>query len=120
MKLVSFVHAGRPGFGVVNGERIVDLAVHQNAVGATLREALARGTLGRIVDLVAQAPATLALADVEYLPVIPDPGKILCVGINYASHVRETGREMPQYPMFFTRFADSQVAHDQPIVRPRA
>lgn len=120
MKLVSFVHAGRPGFGVVNGERIVDLVVHQNAVGATLREALARGTLGRIVDLVAQAPATLALADVEYLPVIPDPGKILCVGINYASHVRETGREMPQYPMFFTRFADSQVAHDQPIVRPRA
>jgi 2-keto-4-pentenoate hydratase/2-oxohepta-3-ene-1,7-dioic acid hydratase in catechol pathway len=45
---------------------------------------------------------------------------VLCIGINYATHVRETGREMPTYPMIFTRFADSQVAHLQPIIRPKA
>lgn len=120
MKLISFVHAGREGFGAVVGEQIVDLTAHQGVVGTNLRDALGRGTLARIADIVAGAQPTLSLSEVEYLPVIPDPGKILCVGINYASHVRETGREMPQYPMFFTRFADSQVAHDQPIVRPRA
>lgn len=120
MKLVSFVHGGREGFGVVVGDRIVDLTPHQAVVGGSLHDALSRGALGRIADIAASAQPTLALADIAYLPVIPHPAKILCVGINYASHVRETGREMPQHPMFFTRFADSQVAHGQPILRPRA
>ncbi|ODV42970.1 5-carboxymethyl-2-hydroxymuconate isomerase [Cupriavidus sp. UYMMa02A] len=120
MKLISFAYGGRQGFGVVVDDQIVDLEPHRAAVGASLHEALSRGALGRIADIAATARPTLALADVAYLPVIPDPGKILCVGINYASHVRETGREMPQYPMFFTRFTDSQVAHGEPIIRPRA
>lgn len=120
MKLISFTHGGREAFGVVVGDRIVDLAPHRDAVGASLREALARGALPRIAAIAADSQPSLAVADVEFLPVIPDPAKILCVGINYASHVRETGREMPRYPMFFTRFADSQVAHGKPIVRPRA
>ncbi|WP_020203075.1 MULTISPECIES: fumarylacetoacetate hydrolase family protein [Cupriavidus] len=120
MRLISFTHGGREAFGVVVGDRIVDLAPHRDAVGASLREALARGALPRIAAIAADSQPSLAVADVEFLPVIPDPAKILCVGINYASHVRETGREMPRYPMFFTRFADSQVAHGKPIVRPRA
>ncbi|WP_121490892.1 fumarylacetoacetate hydrolase family protein [Cupriavidus plantarum] len=120
MKLVSFVHGGHPGFGVVMGDKVLDLAPYRAQVGATLREALSTGALARIGELASTVPATIPLADITYLPVVVDPGKILCVGINYASHVRETGREMPQYPMFFTRFADSQVAHEQPIVRPTA
>lgn len=120
MKLISYEHDGRQGFGVVVGQRIVDLAAHSAEVGISLKDALSRGTLGRVAEIAATSQPTIALADVQHLPVIPDPEKILCVGINYASHVRETGREMPQHPMFFTRFADSQVAHEQPIVRPRA
>ncbi|WP_454753341.1 fumarylacetoacetate hydrolase family protein [Cupriavidus necator] len=119
MKLTSFLHAGHHAFGAVIGDKIVDLTPHIESVGASLREALANGALPRIAEIVAGSQPSLALAEVELLPVIPDPEKILCVGINYASHVRETGRDMPQYPMFFTRFADSQVAHGKPILRPR-
>ncbi len=54
------------------------------------------------------------------VPVVPDPDKILCVGINYMTHVKETGREIPTKPMFFTRFADSQTAHNASIIRPAA
>jgi 2-keto-4-pentenoate hydratase/2-oxohepta-3-ene-1,7-dioic acid hydratase in catechol pathway len=52
------------------------------------------------------------------LPVIPNPNKIICVGLNYAEHVRETGREVTESPALFVRLSDSQVAHGQAIVRP--
>lgn len=57
--------------------------------------------------------------EVAFLPVIPDPDKILCIGINYASHAKETGRDTPERPMIFTRFANSQVGHKGAMVRPR-
>jgi 2-keto-4-pentenoate hydratase/2-oxohepta-3-ene-1,7-dioic acid hydratase in catechol pathway len=52
--------------------------------------------------------------------VIPNPDKILCVGINYVDHQRETGRDKTEYPVLFTRFANTQVGHRQPLIRPRA
>jgi 2-keto-4-pentenoate hydratase/2-oxohepta-3-ene-1,7-dioic acid hydratase in catechol pathway len=66
------------------------------------------------------AASRIPLGKVRLLPVIPDPAKILCIGINYLSHVKETGREIPKYPMIFTRFPDSQTAHGAPIIRPTA
>jgi 2-keto-4-pentenoate hydratase/2-oxohepta-3-ene-1,7-dioic acid hydratase in catechol pathway len=60
------------------------------------------------------------LADVELLPVIPRPGKILCIGLNYAEHSAESGFETPVYPAVFARFANSLVAHGAPLVRPDA
>ena len=50
---------------------------------------------------------------------IPNPDKIFCVGINYLHHQQETGHKKPEYPLIFTRFANSQVGHEQPIIRPR-
>jgi 2-keto-4-pentenoate hydratase/2-oxohepta-3-ene-1,7-dioic acid hydratase in catechol pathway len=118
MKLVSFLHAGRSSYGVVVDGGIVDAAPFATRLGATLKEALERESLGALADHTARADARLAFGDVELLPVIPDPQKILCVGINYLSHVKETGREVPDKPMIFARFADSQTAHDAPIVCP--
>lgn len=120
MKLVSFRHAGQDSFGVATDAGIVDLAAFSSDVGSTLKEALARNTLDAISAIARAAERPLAWSEVELLPVIPDPQKILCVGINYLSHVKETGRELPTKPMFFTRFADSQTAHNGPIVRPLA
>jgi 2-keto-4-pentenoate hydratase/2-oxohepta-3-ene-1,7-dioic acid hydratase in catechol pathway len=57
---------------------------------------------------------------VTYLPPIPDPDKIICIGLNYLSHILEGGREVPKYPTIFTRFANSQVGHGQPIIRPKS
>jgi len=121
MKLVSFELDGKPSYGVVLGDEVVDLAPIAGKVGASLAEALARNSLAAIERWVAAGEAKpLALDKVRLLPVIPNPGKILCVGINYLSHVKETGREIPRHPMIFTRWADSQTAHGAAIVRPRA
>lgn len=112
MKYVSFRRQnGMPAFGRIDGESIVELA----GVSAGLKSALANATLASL-----PAGKTHALADVVLLPVIPNPGKILCVGHNYESHRQETGRPKADYPSIFTRFADTLVAHGQPIVRPRA
>src|SRR4029077_7716014 len=58
-------------------------------------------------------------SDVTWLPVIPNPGKILCVGLNYEEHRAETGRPKSENPSIFTRFADTQVGHLQPIIKPK-
>jgi 2-keto-4-pentenoate hydratase/2-oxohepta-3-ene-1,7-dioic acid hydratase in catechol pathway len=57
-------------------------------------------------------------APVQLLPPIPEPDKILCVGINYVAHRDETGRSESAYPTLFTRFANTQVGHGQPLIRP--
>ena len=86
----------------------------------TLAEALATFSVDELAGFVAAADGTLDKSAVEWLPVIPRPGKILCVGLNYRAHVIETGREAPEYPLLFTRFAESQVGHEAPLIRPAA
>ncbi len=119
MKLASFTVEGRDTYGIVEGDQAVDLQSLKPTLGADLKQALAVGQLQSLSDSQVANLPRFALADVTLLPVIPNPGKVLCIGINYATHVRETGRDMPVFPMIFTRFADSQTAHLQPIVRPK-
>jgi len=120
MKLASFIYQGRSTYGVVDGDQVIDLESVKQTLGADLKQAIANNRLVELTtDVLANLPR-IPLDEVTLLPVIPNPGKVLCIGINYATHVRETGREMPTYPMIFTRFADSQTAHLQPIVRPKA
>jgi len=120
MKLVSFRQADRNSFGVALEQGIIDLAPFAADVGATLKEALARNSLSAIETIARETHTMLPWSEVQLLPVVPDPDKILCVGINYMTHVKETGREIPTKPMFFTRFADSQTAHNASIIRPAA
>ena len=109
MRYVSFRRPdGTPSFGRLDGEAIVELS------GApSLKAALAAGSLASL----AEGPR-YGRADVVLLPVIPDPAKILCVGLNYAEHVKETGREQKEHPAIFVRYADSLVADGQPMVKP--
>jgi 2-keto-4-pentenoate hydratase/2-oxohepta-3-ene-1,7-dioic acid hydratase in catechol pathway len=118
MKLLSYRYAGQASYGVATNGGVVDLAPVAGEVGATLREALERGTLGRIAEWTAKQRPSVTLDSIAFLPVVPDPRKILCIGINYRSHVEEAGREIPTQPMVFTRYADSQTGHLQPIIRP--
>lgn len=120
MKIISFKRAGTESFGVLIDSGIIDMAPHALKVGATLRQALLRGSLAEIGEIAARSQADFGTGDITFLPVIPDPQKILCIGINYVAHVRETGKEIPDKPTIFTRFADSQTAHNAAIVRPRA
>ena len=118
MKLLSFVHAGRVGFGAVKGDRVVDLGPVFAGRAADLKALIAADLLGAAAHAAAEIAPTLDLADLRLLPVIDNPGKIVCVGLNYGEHVRETGRETTEAPTLFLRLPDSQVGHGEGIVLP--
>ncbi|MDT0509542.1 fumarylacetoacetate hydrolase family protein [Novosphingobium sp. MMS21-SN21R] len=102
---------GTPSFGRLDGETVHDLGP-QNGRG-WLKDALG-GDLAALT-----ATASFALSEVRLLPVVPNPDKILCVGLNYATHVAETGREQKEFPAIFTRYADSLIADGEALLRPR-
>ncbi|MEO6152733.1 MAG: fumarylacetoacetate hydrolase family protein [Croceibacterium sp.] len=112
MRFVSFRRPdGTASFGRLDGDNVVDLG---GASGGSLRTALAAGSE------LSGGGERLLLAKLALLPVIPDPGKIFGIGLNYASHVAEMGTAGTDHPAVFTRWPDTLVAHGQPLVRPRA
>lgn len=123
MKLASYVKPdGTRGYGLVAdgaAPGVIDLGGRPGAP-ASLRGLLAQPGWRQSVEPLVGGKPDFSLEELSFLPVIPDPDKILCVGINYASHVAETGREMPEKPMIFTRFANTQVGHGEPMIRPAA
>lgn len=119
MKIASFTHAGRHSYGVVDGDTVVDAGAVLGHTYSDLRAVLASSDgLAELAKLT-NAPR-LNTKDVEWLPVIPNPDKVLCVGLNYLKHIIETGRETPKYPTLFTRFPSAQVGHEQPLILPEA
>ncbi len=91
MKLASFIVQGRSSYGVVEGDQIIDLESLKPTLGSDLKQAIGHNRLNELTTRAWQA-CRVSLADVTFLPVIPNPGKVLCIGINYATHVRETGQ----------------------------
>ncbi|MCR0984987.1 fumarylacetoacetate hydrolase family protein [Roseomonas populi] len=118
MKLVSFEADGGQGFGAVEGDVVADLTAAFEGRATGLRGLLAAGLLEEARTTAAGAPRR-PLSGLRLLPVIPDPDKIICVGLNYRDHVAETGRTETANPALFGRYAGSQVGHGQPLVRPK-
>ena len=119
MQLASFVHRGKPGFGAVVSDGLIDLGAAFDGRIGSLKALLEANAVGEAASLVKGRTPDLAISAVSWLPVIPDPGKIWCCGLNYGEHVRETGNTESEKPTFFMRFADSQVGNDQDMPRPR-
>jgi 2-keto-4-pentenoate hydratase/2-oxohepta-3-ene-1,7-dioic acid hydratase in catechol pathway len=116
MRLLSFTADGKEFFGAVNGDGVVTL---NDRVGhGSLRSALAAGAIAAMRKAVADAKPDRKLADINFLPVITNPGKILCAGVNYRSHAAEVGRELPKQPSMFIRFTDTLVGHEGKMIRP--
>jgi 2-keto-4-pentenoate hydratase/2-oxohepta-3-ene-1,7-dioic acid hydratase in catechol pathway len=112
MKLASFTIDGRAAWGMVDGDAVVDCS----ARFPTLRMALASGDIAKATT---GGGPRHALSAVAFLPVIPDPQKILCIGLNYRDHAAEAKRDAPdKYPTVFVRFPPSQTGHLQPLLRP--
>jgi 2-keto-4-pentenoate hydratase/2-oxohepta-3-ene-1,7-dioic acid hydratase in catechol pathway len=110
MRLVSFRRGdGIASFGRLEGEQVLDLGGER---GGSLRAALPDGLGGD--------GTALPLAAVTLLPPIPDPAKIFCIGLNYASHVAEMCNKPPAFPTVFTRWADTLAAHGTPLIKPGA
>jgi 2-keto-4-pentenoate hydratase/2-oxohepta-3-ene-1,7-dioic acid hydratase in catechol pathway len=119
MRLVSYVKDGVEGFGAVLGEDgLVELGPAMAGSARDLRELLAQDLLDEARRLVAGAQTSVRLQDVILLPVIPNPARILCVGLNYAEHVREANRQVTEQPTLFLRLPQSQAAHGQDILLP--
>jgi 2-keto-4-pentenoate hydratase/2-oxohepta-3-ene-1,7-dioic acid hydratase in catechol pathway len=119
MKLASYVVDGKPAFGAVVGDGVVTLNDRLSGKPAGLREALAAGALDEMRRVAAGAKPDHKLAGLCFLPLIPNPEKILCVGINYKSHAAEQGGEAPKLPNIFTRFVNTLLPHEGEIIRPK-
>lgn len=120
MRLITYRRGGDEGYGVVSGDGVVACGPLVGAEAPTLRSALEGGLLGRLAELTDGRPADFPLADLTLLPPIPEPRKILCIGVNYVAHRDEARQGEQTHPPIFTRFADSQVGHEQPVHRPVA
>ena len=116
IRFVSYEYDHGPSFGAVVGNDIVDLS----DAGPSLRAVLAGGPVGNLEAVVARRKPTVALDHVVLLQVVPDAGRIICVGRNYVDHVKELGNEVAPRPVLFMRTAQSLVGHRQSIVCPSA
>jgi 2-keto-4-pentenoate hydratase/2-oxohepta-3-ene-1,7-dioic acid hydratase in catechol pathway len=118
MKLATFSIAGMSAWGLVEGDVVANISAANTGM-ATLRQALERPDAMAVIGAAALAAPRIPLSSVILEPVLPNPDKILCVGLNYENHRKETGRDEVAHPTIFTRFANTQVAHGAPMIRPR-
>ncbi|RUR71267.1 FAA hydrolase family protein [Variovorax guangxiensis] len=120
MKLMSYLSSAGPGFGVVRTDgSVVDAGRRLGPGCGTLKAALEQDRLPEIAQWADSAPSDHDLALLSPLPVIPQPGKIVCVGLNYLAH-RIEGEHAPEAkaPAIFLRVPESQVGHGGAIVCP--
>ncbi len=118
MRFATFRLNGAPTWGLIDGEQAVDLGAVLSGRYPDLKSVIAASALAEVAAAAAGAPRH-PLSAVTWLPVVPNPDKILCVGLNYEMHRKETGRAEVENPTIFARFANSQTGHGADIVRPR-
>jgi 2-keto-4-pentenoate hydratase/2-oxohepta-3-ene-1,7-dioic acid hydratase in catechol pathway len=121
MRLATIQTADGPRAAVQVGDRFLDLAAADPGLPATVRGLLAAGP-GALAAARRAADRTAAgfpADSVKLLPPVPDPGKIVCLGLNYRDHALETGKAIPAEPVLFSKFASALVGPGEPIVLPR-
>lgn len=116
MRLASFQTRNHQTYGVVDGSSLREPDAAFLSRYPDLRSAIAAGKLANIAN-IATGPVH-DIETVQFLPLIPRPDKILCVGVNYRPHIEEMGRPVPDYPVVFVRFPGSQAGHGVAIIRP--
>lgn len=116
MKLASYIHHGRRSYGIAIESGIIDLGNRIGHQYATLKDLLQWDAL-EVARQYIDCPADILLEDITFLPVIDEPGKIFCVGMNYAEKRKEFA-ETNSAPTLFIRFPDSQTGHARPVIKP--
>ena len=118
MKLISYRDSKGESYGVATNGGVVN--VGRTLKYPDLRALLDADALQEVRDYVDGRATECVLDDITLLPPVQNPEKIIMVGLNYATHVAEGGRDTPQYPMLFPRYANTQVGHGQAMIRPKA
>ena len=109
---------GKVGFGVVKENGIIDLTGRIHNDVSSIKDFLKLDLIEKAEEFVAEKRPEISISEITHLPVIPDPEKIFCIGLNYQEHKEETGRPDVENPTIFTRFANSQTGHLQPLLKP--
>ena len=118
MRIASFHHQQQSGYGVVSDAGVRPAPPAFLARYPDLKSVLAGGALAELAAAVRDS-APLDPGALQFAMPIPDPGRIICVGMNYLEHIHEMGRKRSAYPGVFIRFNDSMVGHGQPVRRPQ-
>jgi 2-keto-4-pentenoate hydratase/2-oxohepta-3-ene-1,7-dioic acid hydratase in catechol pathway len=116
MKLASYIHHGRKSYGIYTEAGIIDLGQKIGQQYPTLKDLLQWDALD-VAQQYVDYPADITDKDITFLPVIEEPGKIFCVGMNYAEKRKEFA-ETNNAPTLFIRFPDSQTGHARPVIKP--
>src|SRR6476661_5146806 len=121
-RLATYSVKGSTRYGAVLENGIVDLSARHAKDYPTLREVIAAGKLVSLAEEAAGRTPDHAFDDITWLPPVPAPEKIICIGVNYPDRNAEykDGQEAPKYPSMFMRSPRSFVGHNAPLVRPRA
>jgi 2-keto-4-pentenoate hydratase/2-oxohepta-3-ene-1,7-dioic acid hydratase in catechol pathway len=120
MRLVTYRSERGDRAGVLRGDGIVDAADLLEDAPTTLRGLIGAGALEAVAAAAGDAEPAASLAEAELLPPIPNPQKIVCIGLNYADHAEEAGIEAPPVPTFFAKFANALVADGSTVAIPPA
>lgn len=118
MRWLTFLRDQTPSFGYVTADGVGVVDAGARGKFADLKSAIAADALDALAELCGNQ-ADLPLEGLRYLPPLPNPDKILCVGLNYKAHQEETGRGGEGFPTIFVRFASAQVAHGETMLRPK-
>ncbi len=121
MKLVTFVSNGATRIGALIGEdRIVDFSQADASLPTDMLAFLKGGkaTQAAAQKAIDGGAKSVALSDVKLLAPIPNPGKIICIGLNYSDHAAETGQPIPKYPIVFSKYSNTVIATGDKIVLP--
>ena len=121
-RIATFSAGGSAKYGAVTDRGIVDLSARSGKEFPTLREVIEAGALRKLAEDAGRHPVDYALDAVTWLPPIPAPEKIICIGVNYPDRNAEykDGSDAPKYPSMFFRTPRSFVGHGAPLVRPKA
>ena len=118
MRLITFIHDGREQIGVRQDSHVVPVSAVAPGFRGGIKWLLQHELFGELQSKVETFDGTgIAVDDIEYRPPIPSPGKIICIGRNYAAHAAEGGADTPTFPEVFFRGATSLVPHRGSIIR---
>lgn len=120
MRFLSFLSNGQKGLAAVDADgQLRGVLANEAAYPGDLETLIANDGLAAAYEAIVASGAAISIDDVEVLPVLSNPPKIFCLGINYKDHAAEAGIELPDYPTIFSRYSTSLIGHNTPIIRPK-
>ena len=121
MKLVNFLYKGEKNIGALLDNGVCSFNSISDKYSMSMLEFIEQidALSSEVTKFINSNPEVIPLSEIEFLPVIERPGKVLAVGLNYKDHVKETGRDLPKVPMIFTKQSTSVLGHQGEIHKPK-